>query len=443
MHRFSSLRHAELWRLAGPMILSNLTIPLLGLVDTAVVGHLDSPHYLGAVAVGGVIFSFLYWGFGFLRMGTTGLTAQALGREEGDELRAVLARALLLALALAAALLLLQSVVARLAFSLVEASAEVEAGAALYFEVRIWSAPATLAIYALVGWFLGMQNSRAPLYLLLFTNSLNIVLDLWLVVGLEMGVAGVALASVVAEYCGAALGLALVPALLRRHPGRLRRRQMADWDALRRMATVNHHIFVRTLCLIFSFAFFTAQGAKLGDAVLAANAVLMNFQTLMAYALDGFAHAAEALVGRAVGRGDGRGLRRAIATAAFWSLLVAVLFTLLYAVAGRWVVDLLTAIETVRQAAYLYLPWLVAAPLISVWSYLFDGIFIGATHTRAMRDTMLLSTFGVYLPAWYLLQGWGNHGLWAALMLFMAARGVTMALACRTLLRSFPDRSPA
>ena len=410
------------------MILSNLTIPLLGLVDTAVVGHLSSPHYLGAVAVGGLIFSFIYWGFGFLRMGTTGLTAQAHGREDGDEIRAIMGRALLLAAVFACALLVLQGVIHGIAFAVLEASAAVEAAAAQYFFIRIWSAPASLANYVLIGWFLGMQNARGPLYLLLVINITNIVLDLVFVLAWHMDVAGVALASVVAEYLGMLVGLWLLRRELRGCAGRWRMAAMLAWHKLRELVVVNVNILIRTLCLIFSFAFFTAQGAKQGDVVLAANAVLMNFQTFMAYGLDGFAHAAEALVGRAVGQRNASAFRRAVYTAGLWSLLVAVAFVGVYGVGGVWVINGLTDIEAVRQTAYVYLPWLILAPLLSVWGYLYDGIFIGATRSVEMRNTMLLSTVVFFLPAWYVLQPWGNHGLWAALMVFMVARGVTMAV---------------
>ena len=420
--------HAEVWHLAAPMILSNLTIPLLGLVDTAVMGHLSAPHYLGAVAVGGVIFSFIYWGFGFLRMGTTGLTAQAYGREDGDEIRAILGRAMVLAAVFACAVLLLQGVIHSIAFAVLEASDAVEAAAAQYFFIRVWSAPASLANYVLIGWFLGMQNARGPLYLLLMVNITNIVLDLFFVLVWQMDVAGVALASVVAEYLGMLLGVWLVRRELRRCTGQWRVPAMLAWDKLRQLVAVNVNILIRTLCLIFSFAFFTAQGAKHGDVVLAANAVLMNFQTFMAYGLDGFAHAAEALIGRAVGQRNAVAFRRAVYTAGLWSLLVAGVFVGVYGVGGVWVIDSLTDIESVRQTAYVYLPWLIVAPMLSVWSYLFDGIFIGATRSAQMRDTMLVSTVVFFLPAWYLLQPWGNHGLWAALMVFMVARGVTMAV---------------
>ena len=413
------------------MILSNISIPLLGMVDTAVVGHLSEPYYIGAVAVGALIFNFIYWGFGFLRMGTTGLTAQAFGADDSDELRAALGRAVITAVALSAILLSAQGHVLRAALGLVDASAEVEALAGVYFTIRIWSAPATLANYALLGWFIGMQNTRVPLVLLLATNLINIALDLAFVVGMGMDVDGVALASVIADYTGVALGLALAVVELRRHPGEWRAARLRDPARLRQMLSVNHNIFLRTLALIFSFAFFTAQGARQGDAILAANTVLLNFQTFMAYGLDGFAHAAEALVGRAMGQRRREDFIAAVRATAQWSALVALAFAALYALAGAQIIALLTDIAPVRQAAAVFLPWAMVSPLVSVWGFWLDGVFIGATRAAEMRNTMLVSAFGVYLPAWYVLQPLGNHGLWLALMLFMAARAVTMGVVYR------------
>ncbi len=425
--------HADVWRLAGPMILSNLTIPVLGMVDTAVVGHLSSPYYLGAVAVGGLIFSFVYWAFGFLRMGTTGQIAQAHGRFDYNEIRSGFARAGLLALILSVLIIALQLPIQGLAMLLLEASVEVESYASEYFYIRIWSAPATLLTYVMIGWFLGMQNARGPLYLLLIINLTNIALDLLFVWGLGMDVDGVALASVISEYIGVMVGLWLVKRELKLYPGQWIKQQLIDAVKLRQMMVLNHNIFIRTLCLMFSFAFFTAQGAKHGDIVLAANAVLMNFQTFMAYGLDGFANAAEALVGKAVGQENKQQFKQAVHTATVWSAGIAILFTLLYLFFGVQLINLLTDIEAVRNMAYLFLPWLVVSPLLSVWSYLFDGIFIGSTRSAEMRNTMLISTFLCFLPAWYLLQAYGNHGLWAALMVFMLARGISMWLSYRLL----------
>ena len=286
---------ARVFRLAAPIIVSNVSVPLLGAVDTAVVGHLPDPAYLGGVAVGSTIFSFLYWGFGFLRMGTTGFVAQARGACDGAEIRAVLGRALLTAAALGLLLIALQGPIRSMALGLVGASPAVDDSAAGYVAVRIWSAPATLANYALLGWLFGMQRPKTALVLLVLTNGLNIVLDLWFVVGLGWGVPGVAGASVIADYAAGGLGLFLI---LRTLPGRTgwERRRLFERTRLFALVRVNRDIFLRTLCLVFAFAWFTVQGARLGDLTLAANAVLLNLQSIMAYGLDGFAFAAEALV---------------------------------------------------------------------------------------------------------------------------------------------------
>jgi len=431
MQFFHSLRHRpthrEVWSLAGPMILSNLTVPLLGMVDTAVVGHLPEPHYLGAVAVGAMIFGVVFWGFGFLRMGTTGLTAQALGALDYQEIRALLARALLLALGFAVLLLVLQAPIADVAFYLMAPSELVEQHGRTYFTIRIASAPATLANYVIIGWFLGLQNARIPLLMLLVVNSVNIVLDVALVMGLQLTADGVAWASLVAEYWGLVVGLMLVRRELEKYPCRWRADLIFDRRQFLRMLSVNRDILIRTLCLMFTLAFFTAQGARMGEVILAANTILFNFQTFMAYGLDGFAHAAEALVGKATGARDRRAFRRSVHVVFFWALSISLLFALVYAAFGGRLIAILTDIPTVRQTAAEYLLWVIVLPLVSVWSFSFDGIYLGATRTTQMRNTMLISTLGVFLPAWYGLQSAYNHGLWLAFVLFMSSRALTMA----------------
>ena len=401
-------------------------MPLLGAVDTAVVGHLAHAYYLGAVAVGALIFSFLYWGFGFLRMGTTGLTAQADGADDSDEVRATFARALIVAAGLALIILLLQRPTIALAMTLIEAGPEVETHARTYFAIRIWGAPAALGNYVVLGWFLGMQNARAGLALQVVINGINIVLDLVFVVGLGLAVEGVALATVIAEYSGLALGLVMIFITLRRFGGGWRRERLLDAPRLRRMAGINRDIFVRTLCLISAFAYFTAQSAKMGDVILAANAVLMNMVHFMAYGLDGFAHAAEALVGRAAGAGDRAAFRGAVRASSIWALLTAGAFSAVFVVFGTTIIDALTGVAEVRAAARAVLPWMMVAPFIAVWSYQFDGIFLGATRSREMRNGMVLSLV-VYLAAVAILKPmWGNHGLWLAFLVFMLARAATL-----------------
>ncbi len=401
-------------------------MPLLGAVDTAVVGHLEHAYYLGAVAVAALIFTFLYWGFGFLRMGTTGLTAQAHGADERDEVRATLARAMIIAAGLALAILVLQRPIIAAAMALIEASPEVEANARAYFAIRIWGAPAALANYVVLGWYLGLQNARAGLLLQVVINCLNIVLDVAFVIGLGLAVEGVALATIIAEYSGLALGLAMIHATLGRLGGRWRLERVIDAPRLRRMAGVNRDIFVRTLCLIGAFAYFTAQGARMGDVVLAANAVLMNLVHFMAFGLDGFAHAAEALIGRSVGAGDRAAFRAAVRASSLWALATAAAFAAVYVAFGGVVIDALTGVEAVRAEARAVLPWLMAAPLVSVWSYQLDGIFLGATRSREMRNAMMLSLL-IYIVAVEALRPlWGNNGLWLAFLVFMAARAVTL-----------------
>jgi MATE family multidrug resistance protein len=420
------------WRIALPMILSNISVPLLGMVDTGVTGHLEDAAYLGAVAVGATIFGFLYTGVNFLRMGTTGIAAQRYGADDAEGLRTSLGQAVIVALAIACLLLLLQRPIGTFALALLGADPAITDYAREYFSIRIWSAPATLANYALIGWFIGLQNARIPLLIVIVTNTVNIVLDLAFVVGLGMTVDGVALASVIAEFSGLAVGLALAARELGRRGGAWDMRQLITIGAYRAFLSINVHLFVRTMTLMFTFAFVTAQGARLGSLMLAANAILMNLQNLLSFALDGFAHAAEALVGKATGSGSREALQNAVRITLRWSLYVSVGFCVLFATGGPLFVNLLTDLPAVQETTLRYLPWMIASPLVSVWSFLYDGVFVGATRAREMRDIMLASTFIVFLPAWYLLQFLGNDGLWLAFLLFMASRGLGMHYYYRT-----------
>jgi len=423
-----SPQHQRIWAIAAPMMLSNLSVPLLGIVDTAVMGHLDHAYYIGAVAIGALIFSFVYWGFGFLRMGTTGLVAQAMGAGNHGEANAILMRAGIVALVLSILLLLLQPLIAWLSFSIIDTSTEVESHARLYFDIRIWSAPATLITYVIVGWFLGRQNAKVPLLITVLVNVVNIILDLVFVVGLELTIEGVAWASVIADYSGLVLALFLTWQVLKKDKVSVSQKQLFDRAALAKLFTINHTIFVRTLCLVFAFAFFTAKGAEFGDTTLAINALLLNFQTLMAYVLDSFAHAAEALVGHDIGNNNPSSLNHTVHGIMLWALLFASLFSIVYWLAGSHLIALMSNIEHVRQGAENYLPWLIALPLISIWSFVYDGVFIGATRTKVMRNMMIVSTFIVFVPACYAFQSLGNHGLWLALSLFLVSRGITLGV---------------
>jgi len=428
----------EVWRIAAPMILSNVSAPLLGMVDTGVTGHLESPIYLGAVAIGSTIMGFLYTGMNFLRMGTTGIAAQRFGANDNDGLRVALGQALIVALLIAFGLILLQVPIGSVALKLLGAEAEVEYYAQQYFSIRIWSAPGTLANYVLMGWFLGLQNARVPLLIFLTINLTNIVLDLIFVIGLGMKVDGVALASVIAEYSGLLVGVGFAANALRKRDGHWPLPRLFKIRAYAAFFSVNAHLLIRTMALMFTFAFVTAQGARLGGLFLAANAVLMNLQILTSFALDGFAHAAEALVGKAVGEQRREALEQAVRLTLKWSLIFAVGFCLFYFLFGPFLIRLLTNLEGVRETAMRYLPWLILSPLVSVWSFLYDGVYVGATRAREMRNIMVFSAVAIFLPAWFLLQGLGNHGLWLAFTIFMASRGIGMHIAYRrNVLRDF------
>ena len=413
-------------RLAGPLILSNLTVALQGMVDTAVVGHLETPAYIGAVAVAAVIFNFLYWGMGFLRMGTVGIIAQLKGDANHDRLRSALLHSCFLGVVIAVFILLFQTPIITLGLDLIGGSPDVKRNAEIYFYWSVWGAPAVLLNMTYVGWLLGMQNARATFYVTLLIGVLNIVLDFIFVFGLNMDVRGVALASVISQFSGCALAGVFIYGELKRHAGHWRRSVIFDVKDFTALLVLNQNIFLRTLCLISVFAFFTRQGANQGELILAANAILLNFQMLVALGLDGFANAAEALVGKAVGAKDHKQFHESVRSVMAWGGGVAFLYSLLFILAGTWLVNLMTDIAPVRETAYLYLPWMMVSPVVSVWCFLLDGIFIGATRGRELRNGMLFSTFIVYLPCWYLLGGLGNHGLWLALMVFFLARALSL-----------------
>ena len=406
-------------------MVSNATIPLLGAVDTAVIGQLGLAAPIGAVGLGAVILATLYWAFGFLRMSTSGLAAQAHGAGDTAERSATLLRALGVAAVMGLGLVVLQIPLLAAAFSVAPASAEVEGLARTYLTIRIWGAPATLAIYALTGWLIGVERTRAVLILQIWQNGLNAVLAIWFVLGLGWGIGGVATATLLAEITALALGLwlardafgaALKPALARlRNPA-----------ALRAMFTASRDIMLRSVILQLSFTTFVFLGARFGDDTLAANQILMQFLSIMAFALDGFAFAAETLVGQAVGQRSVPALRQATRMCMQWGYGGAALLALVFALAGGPLIDLMATAPSVRAEARLFLPWLVAAPLIGTACWIYDGIFIGALMTGAMVRAAL-QVLAIYVPALFLLvPTLGNHGLWAALMVMNFARAVTL-----------------
>lgn len=422
------ITHRRVLNIALPIVLSNVTVPLLGLVDTGVIGQLGRAEPIGAVGIGAVIVTSVYWVFGFLRMGTSGLVAQSHGAGDGPEVGAHLLRALTIAGLAGLALILLQIPIFWAAFRLAPASSEVEALARDYLAIRIWGAPATIGLYALTGWLIAIERTRAVLALQVLQNGLNVVLDVWFVLGIGLGVSGVAWATLIAEWSGLVLGLWFARHALR--AAVLAARNAATLFArnkLNRLLRVNGDIMIRSVLLQASITSFLFLGAAQGDVTLAANQVLMQFLSLTAFALDGFAFAAESLVGQAVGAGRPERVRRASIVASQWGIGGALILGLVFWFGGGAIIDMLTTAPAVREEARFYLIWMGFAPLISVASWMYDGIFIGATLTREMRVAMLQAV-AIYVAAILILPPlMGNHGLWAALMILNTARGAAMA----------------
>lgn len=417
----AALTHRRVLAIALPIVLANLTVPLIGIVDTAVVGQLGQAAPIGAVGLGAVILTSVYWIFGFLRMGTTGLAAQAHGAADAAETGAILKRGLLIAAAAGLALIALQGPLVWGAFRLAPASAEVETLTRAYLDIRIYGAPATIAAYAITGWLIAIERTRAVLVLQLVMNGINLGLDLVFVLGLGWGVEGVAAASLIAEWTGLALGLWLCRAAFTGPQGRV-----FDGARLRRMASVNGDIMARSILLQGSVTAFLFISAGQGDTVLAANQVLMQFLQVTVYLLDGFAFSAETLVGQAVGARSRPALTRAVRLSGIWGVGGAVVLAAGFALTGPMAIDLMATAPEVRAAARDGLPWLIATPLVGIVGWMLDGVFIGATRTREMLKAMAFSV-ALYILAVWALQGWGIHGLWAALMILNTARGVTMA----------------
>lgn len=422
-----AVSHRRVLAVALPIVLSNATVPILGVVDTAVVGQIGLPAPIGAVGIGAVILTAIYWVFGFLRMGTTGFASQALGREDMDEGAAILSRALGIALAAGLVIIALQVPLFRIAFLVSPASGEVETLARAYMGIRVWSAPALIALYAITGWLIAAERTQGVLVIQLVMNGMNVILDLWFVLGLGWGVEGVAVATFVAEWSGLGLGLWLCRGAFRTPAWRDRARVL-DPVRLRRFAEVNGDILLRSLLLQAIFVSFLFSGAGLGDVPLAANQILLQFLQVTAYALDGFAFAAESLVGQALGRARRDLFRRAAIVASLWGTLSALVLAMAFATAGGAIIDVMTTAPKVREVARLYLPWMVLAPIFGVAAWMLDGIFIGATRTRDMRNMMALSALVYVLALAVLAPSFGNHGLWAALLVSFAARGLTLGL---------------
>jgi multidrug resistance protein, MATE family len=420
-----AVTNARVFAIAGPAMLANLTTPLLGLVGTAVIGRLGEAYLLGGIAVAAIVFDFLFWLFGFLRMGTVALTAQALGAGEATEQRAVLARALLIAAAIGLLLIALQAPLAAGTFALMGGSDAVTEAAKVYFFIRIWAAPCALANFAVLGWLIGLARASVALGLQIFINVLNMALTATLVLGFGLGIAGAGIAAAIAETAGLVVGLAVAWRMLGDNHG-LNAANVLDRAKLMRMLAVNRDIMIRTAALIAAFAFFTAQGARSGDVTLAANAVLHNFTLIGSFFLDGMATAAEQICGHAVGARDRAAFARATRLALAWGFGFGIALSAIFLAGGALLIDAMTTSEEVRAAAREFMLFAALAPALGVGAYIYDGIYIGATWARAMRNLML-AALAIYLAAWWALSGYGNAGLWLAILSFLAVRGLLQA----------------
>ena len=423
--------------LAVPSIISNITVPLLGLVDVSIVGHLGSATYIGAIAVGGMLFSMIYWIFGFLRMGTSGLTAQAYGRRDLAEVILLFVRSVGIAFGLALLLIMLQYPILKVAFTLIDATPAIKDLASLYFRICIWGAPAVLGLYSFAGWFVGMQNSRFPMYIAITQNVVNIAASLFFVFIWNRGVAGVAMGTLVAQYAGLLMASLLWYGYYRRLWQKLNWQMLTDYEAMRSFFILNRDIFFRTLCLVAVTTYFTSRGAEQGDIILAVNTLMMQLFTLYSYIMDGFAYAGEALTGRYVGAHNQADLRRMIRTLFAWGIGLALAFTLLYGIGGSSFLGLLTNEQEVLNASSDYFYWVLAIPLAGMAAFLWDGIYIGATASRQMLYSMLVASVSFFILQRIFQQQMGNHALWMAFIAYLFLRGlVQTGLARKILLKS-------
>jgi MATE family multidrug resistance protein len=415
--------------IALPSIVANITVPLLGLVDMAVSGHLGNAVYIGAVAVGSMIFNVVYWVFGFLRMGTSGMTSQALGRRDMDDVATTLARSIVVAMAVAAFIIILQKPLGSVALALVGASAEINTEAWHYFRICVWGAPAMLCLYSLTGWYIGMQNTRLPMFISIMQNVVNIGASCTFVYGFGMKVEGIALGTLVAQYAGLLVSITLWATTYgKRILRHVQWQRIMEGTAMRRFFSVNRDIFLRTLCLVAVNFYFLSAGAAQGAVVLAVNTLLMQLFTLYSYVMDGFAFAGEALCGKHYGAGNHVEFSRTVRRLFGWGFALTVTYTMVYAVGGTGFLRLLTDDIEVVAASAEYAPWAVLIPICGLAAFIWDGVFIGTTNTRGMfaaTAAAMLVFFGVYLS---LRSEWQNHALWLAFLTFLLTRGAVQSI---------------
>ena len=424
----------EILQIALPSIVSNITVPLLGLIDAAIVGHLGAASYIGAIAVGGMLFNIIYWIFGFLRMGTSGMTSQAYGQKNEAETMRILARSMGVGMLIALALIILQYPIERIAFTLMKATPEVERLASLYFRICIWGAPAVLGLYSISGWCIGMQNSRFPMYVAITQNIVNILASLVLVYGFGMKIEGVAIGTLVAQYAGLLMAAWLWTSHFKRLLPYVQLQTLLAKGAIRRFFQVNRDIFFRTLCLVAVTMYFTSAGAAQGEVILAVNTLLMHFFTFFSYIMDGFAYAGEALVGKHLGANDRPALRQMVHQLFVWGIVLSLVFTLVYGIGGKVFLGLITNEQSVITASSAYFYWVLAIPLAGFAAFLYDGIFIGATATRWMLYAMSIATTAFFLIYYGFRGAMGNHALWLAFITYLALRGIVQGFLGRKIL---------
>lgn len=435
--------HHKIWAIAWPMILSGISVPMLGLVDTALLGHLDSARYLAAVAIGAHVIAILYWSFSFLRMGTTSLVSQSMGRNSttannpinnNADTDSIIYRTLLMAAIFGLLLTLIIPWLIDPIILLMNASNNIASLAAEYIRIRLYSAPAAMMTFAIAGWLIGLKRTKAALALVLLSNLTNIVLDTVFIVVLDMNSTGAAIASVIAEYVGLALGLTFVA----QHSQLMHLKRWQNWlsmKAYQQILSMNAHLFIRTLLLFFTFNFFTAQGASLSDNILAANAILLQLVFFSAYVMDGFSYAAEVLCGEATGSKQRQRFTTSVNACALWIAITALLFSAGFWILGDTIISLLSDMPAVMQLANQYMVWLILMPIAGMLAYLLDGVFVGAGQTRQMHLSMWFAVVIIFLPTWWLTQAWQNHGLWFAFICFSLARGFSLAACYPKLLK--------
>lgn len=438
MHKIFIVNRSIL-KLAIPNIISNITVPLLGLVDMMLMGHLSSPTYIGAIALGGTIFSVLYSFFSFLRAGTTGFTAQSYGAKDFSEVSYSLYRSVTIAVLAFILIICIQKPIAEISIVLLDGSDEVERLAITYFYIRIWAAPANMLLYCLNGWFIGMQNTRIPMIIAIVINVLNIVFSVFFVVVMHQDVAGVALGTVIAQYCGLVTAIVFLFIKYRQYIIKVNIHILLNLNKIKRFFKVNTDLMIRSILLVLTIAFFTNQSAKLGDNILSVNMILLQFFYIFSYFTDGFAYAGEALVGKFIGSRDAESLNSVVNHLFKWGMIISIPYSILYAIFPTTFVRIISDNTTIISEVRPYYIYMVIIPIITFAAFLWDGIYIGATASKAIRNTMVISSIIVFLPLWYILTPvMGNHGLWIAFLGFMLARGVSMTVSAKKSILQLP-----